>query len=90
MSIIGLVVAADLQDVDHALVAAGDRLETFDAGEYAFEGALTVTGRGAMTYHVSLNKYTFTQTSVTSNPGNVTVTSDIVGTRSATMRRINN
>lgn len=52
--------------------------------------ALNVTGRGAMTYNVGLNKYTFTQTGVTSNPGNVTVTSDIGGTRSASVRRINN
>lgn len=52
--------------------------------------ALNVTGRGAMTYSVGLNKYTFTQTGVTSNPGNVTVTSDIGGTRSASVQRFNN
>lgn len=52
--------------------------------------ALTVTGRGVMTYNVSLNKYTFTQTGVTANPGTVTVTSDIGGTRSSSVRRVNN
>lgn len=52
--------------------------------------ALAVTGRGAMTYNVSLNKYTFTQTGVTANPGTVTVTSDIGGTRSSSVRRVNN
>ena len=52
--------------------------------------ALNVTGRGAMTYNVSLNKYTFTQTGVLANPGTVTVTSSIGGTRSASVRRVNN
>lgn len=52
--------------------------------------ALNVTGRGAMTYNVGLNKYTFTQTGVTSNPGTVTVTSDIGGTRTGSVRRVNN
>ena len=51
---------------------------------------LTVTGRGVMTYNVSLNKYTFTQTGVLANPGTVTVTSDLGGTRSSTVRRVNN
>lgn len=51
---------------------------------------LAVTGRGAMTYNSSLNKYTFTQTGVTANPGTVTVTSDIGGTRSSSVRRVNN
>ncbi len=52
--------------------------------------ALNITGRGAMTYNVSLNKYTFTQTGVLANPGTVTVTSSIGGTRSASVRRVNN
>jgi hypothetical protein len=51
--------------------------------------ALTVTGRGAMTYNVSLNKYTFTQSGVTIMPATVTVTSDIGGTRSSSVRKVN-
>ena len=49
-----------------------------------------MTGRGVMTYNVSLNKYTFTQTGVLANPGTVTVTSDLDGTRSSSVRRVNN
>ena len=51
--------------------------------------ALTVTGRGVMTYNVSLNKYTFTQTGVLTQPATVTVTSDIGGTSSAIVRKVN-
>jgi hypothetical protein len=51
---------------------------------------LTVAGRGVMTYNVSLNKYTFTQSGVLSKPSTVTVTSDLGATRSATVRRVNN
>ncbi len=51
---------------------------------------LTVTGHGVMTYNVSLGRYTLTRTGVTSNPGSVTVTSDIGGSRSRTVRRVNN
>jgi hypothetical protein len=52
--------------------------------------SLNVTGRAAMTYNVSLNKYVLTQTGVTSQPATVTVTSDIGGTRSSSVRRVNN
>ena len=42
-----------------------------------------------MTYNVSLNKYTFTQTGVLTQPATVTVTSDIGGTSSAIVRKVN-
>lgn len=51
---------------------------------------LTVAGYGVMTYNVSLGRYTLTVNGVTSNPGSVTVTSDIGGSRTGTVRRTNN
>ena len=49
-----------------------------------------MTGRGVMTYNVSLNKYTFTQSGVAIMPATVTVTSDLGATRSSSVRRVNN
>jgi hypothetical protein len=51
---------------------------------------LNVVGYGVMTYNVSLGRYTLTVSGVTSNPGTVTVTSDIGGSRTGTVRRTNN
>lgn len=51
---------------------------------------LTVVGRGAMTYNTGTGRYTFTQTGVTSMPSTVTINSDIGGTRTASVRRVNN
>lgn len=42
-----------------------------------------------MTCNVSLNKYTFTQSGVNTQPATVTVTSDIGGTKSTTVRKVN-
>jgi hypothetical protein len=48
---------------------------------------LTVAGFGTMTYNVSLGKYTLLQSGVLSNPGTATVTSNIGGTGTSTVRR---
>lgn len=51
---------------------------------------LNVAGYGVMTYNVSLGRYTLTVNSVNSNPGTITVTSDIGGSRNSSVRRTNN
>ena len=66
-----------------------DRLVIEATSSAAPSTSLTVAGYGVMTYNVSLGRYTLTVNGVTSNPGSVTVTSDIGGTRTSTVRRAN-
>jgi hypothetical protein len=51
--------------------------------------SLTVAGLGTMTYNVSLGRYTLIRPGVTSNPGTVTLTSDLGAVRSGSVRRVN-
>lgn len=66
----------------------GTKVLTVEATSTAAPGVtLTVTGFGTMTYNISLGRYVLTQGGVNTRPHNVTVTSSIGGSASASVRK---